>query len=74
MAFAGQDKVSAFNDEQPSAGYGVLNGMVTWDGGERLRIELHASNLLDRAYQAHLAGIKRVSGMDIAVGERIYGT
>jgi iron complex outermembrane receptor protein len=74
VAFAGQDKVSVYNDEEQSAGYGVLNGMVTWNGSERLRVELHASNLLNRAYQAHLAGVNRAGGMDIAVGERIYGT
>ena len=56
------------------AGYAVVNGLLTWNASSHLRLELQVSNLLDRTYQAHLAGINRVRDVDIPVGERIYGT
>jgi iron complex outermembrane receptor protein len=73
LAFDGQDKVSAYNGEQASAGYAVVNGLVTWNATEQIRFELQASNLLDSSYQAHLAGVNRARGGDMVVGERVFG-
>jgi iron complex outermembrane receptor protein len=74
VAFDRQDKVSEYNEEQPSAGYAVVNGLLAWNASPQLRLELQVSNLLNRTYQAHLAGINRVQDVDIPAGERIYGT
>ena len=72
IAYASQTKVSAFNNEQPSSGYGVINASVSWYPTKSIRLEAQISNMLDRAYQNHLAGINRVSGTDIEVGTSLY--
>ncbi len=73
IAYAGQDKVSAYNGELPTAGYAILNAMLTWSPWANTRLELKATNLFDRGYQDHLAGINRVREADIPVGTRLYG-
>ena len=73
IAYDGQDKVSAYNNEQPTAGYGIVNGMFTLNPGGSVRIELQGSNLFDRGYQNHLAGVNRVQNVDIPAGERLWG-
>jgi len=73
VAYDRQDRVSQVSGEQPSAGYAIVNGQLTWHALPSLRIELHANNVLDRGYQPHLAGVNRVSDVDIAVGERLWG-
>ena len=73
IGYAQQDKVSAFNGEQPSAGYGVLNASATWNPWEAVRLEGRVDNLFDRSYQNHLAGVNRVAGSDIPVGTKLYG-
>jgi hypothetical protein len=73
IGYAQQDKVSAFNGEQPSAGYGVLNASATWNPWETVRLEVRIDNLFDRSYQNHLVGVNRVVGSDIPVGSRLYG-
>ncbi len=73
VAFASQDKVSAYNDEQPTPGYGLVNLAFAWNPLASLRFEARVDNLLDKTYQDHVAGINRASGSDILVGERLYG-
>ncbi len=73
VAFARQDDVSEFNDEQPTAGYAIVNGMLTWNPVGRARLEFRAENLFDRGYQNHLAGINRVNDVDLPRGTRLYG-
>jgi iron complex outermembrane receptor protein len=73
IAYDGQDKVSAFNGEQPTPGYAIANGMLTWAPWENTRLELQAQNLFDRGYQNHLAGINRVMNAEIPAGTRLYG-
>jgi iron complex outermembrane receptor protein len=73
IAYSSQDKVSAFNDEQPTPGYALTNLELTWYPTESLRLEARVDNLFDRAYQDHVAGINRASGSDIPVGARLYG-
>ena len=63
----------AFNGEQPSAGYGLLNATLTWNPREFLRLEAQVDNLLDRSYQDHLAGVNRVRESAIPVGDRLFG-
>ena len=73
ISYDRQDKVSAYNDEQPTAGYSIVNGLFTWNPGRSVRIELQGSNLFDRGYQNHLAGVNRVQNVDIPAGERLWG-
>jgi len=73
VAYDRQDRVSAFNAEQPTPGYGIVNAAISWNAGRRIRIDVEASNLFDRGYQDHLAGVNRVSDVDILVGERLWG-
>ena len=73
IGYAQQDKVSSFNDEQPSAGYGILNMSAVWSPWQSIRLEARADNLFDRSYQNHLAGVNRVAGSDIPAGTRLYG-
>jgi len=73
IAYDGQNRVSAYNDEQPTAGYGIVNAAFSWNASRSIRIALEAVNLLDRGYQDHLAGVNRVRDVDIPVGERLWG-
>ena len=73
VAYARQDKVSAYNNESETPGYGIVNLQFNWRPIESLRLELQAWNLFDRAYQNHLSGINRVSGADFPAGVRLYG-
>ena len=73
VGYAKQDKVSSFNDEAPTPGYGIANTMLVWNPSEALRLEARVDNILDKAYQDHVAGINRANGSDIPVGARLYG-
>jgi len=73
VVYAKQDKVSSFNDEQPTPGYEIVNVAFAWNPLEALRVEARVENLLDESYQDHLAGINRAMGSDIPVGTRLYG-
>ncbi len=73
IGYAGQDKVSAYNGELPTAGYGIVNALATWAVGDAVRIDVEATNLFDRGYQDHLAGVNRVHNADIPAGERLWG-
>ena len=74
VGYAGQDDVSAYNDESTSAGYGIVNALWAWQPSELLQLEVQATNLLDKRYQAHTTGINRVADSDIPLGERLYGS
>ncbi len=73
VAYAKQDKVSVYNEEQQTPGYALVNAVVTWQPREALRVEARIENLLDKTYQDHVAGINRANGSDIPVGARLYG-
>ncbi len=73
IAYDRQDRVSAYNDEQATAGYGVVNAALSWNASRRVRLDFEASNLFDRGYQDYLAGVNRVSNVDIPPGERLWG-
>jgi len=72
VAAARQKKVSAYNDEQPSAGWGIVNlrGGVGLSGA--VDFSLGVENLFDKAYQDHLGGYNRVAGGDVPLGQRLY--
>ncbi|MGF1644249.1 MAG: TonB-dependent receptor domain-containing protein [Thiotrichales bacterium] len=65
-----QDRVAGYNDEQPSAGWAVLNLHTQWRHGA-WRIRGGLENLFDRDYHEHLSGINRVAGSDVAIGAAI---
>jgi len=73
VGYAKQEKVSTYNNEQPTPGYGLVNAALVWHPADALRLEARVDNLLDKAYQNHVAGINRASGSDIPVGTRLYG-
>jgi len=73
VGYAQQDKVSAYNDETATPGYGLMNLSLNLTPHQSLRLEMQVHNLFDKTYQDHLAGINRVNGSDIPVGERLYG-
>ncbi len=66
-----QNRVSDVQGEIPSPGYGLLNFRLAKVFMETLRVEVGVENLLDHRYADHLGGVNRVSGGDLAVGERI---
>jgi iron complex outermembrane receptor protein len=73
VAYDSQRKVAAFNDEQPTDGYEIVNAGLIWMPNPSLRIEARIDNIFDATYQDHLAGVNRAGGSDMAVGQRLYG-
>lgn len=73
--FAKQNKVSEYNSEASTSGYGLLHLSANYQINDDLQLRAGIDNLTDKRYQEHLAGYNRVAGNDdIAVGERLYGT
>ncbi len=68
-----QDDVSAFNNEPTSDGYAVVNLRTGYTFREYLHLDLSLGNLFNQNYADHLAGINRVLGSDVPVGQRIPG-
>jgi iron complex outermembrane receptor protein len=74
VVYDAQDKVSIYNSEQASSGYGLLNLRGQWQLNSGTRLGFGIDNALDRDYSEHLAGTNRVSGnADIAKGEHLPG-
>ncbi len=73
VMYSAQNKVSATNREQETAGYAVVNLSGSWQLNEQLQLAAGVDNLLDREYEDHLAGYNRVANPDIAIGERLPG-
>jgi iron complex outermembrane receptor protein len=73
VAYAKQNKASAYNEEAPTAGYALTNVAVTWEPNESFRLEARIDNLLDRLYQDHVAGTNRAAGSELPLGVRLYG-
>lgn len=70
---ARQDKVSAYNQEQPTSGYGVVNLRMRWQASKRLRLAAGVENLFDKVYYDHLGGINRVAASSVPVGGQLPG-
>ena len=68
---AKQDKVSATNNEQKTAGYGVVNLDAQYYASNDLTLRLGVDNIFDKNYQNHLGGYNRVKGSEIAVMSRL---
>lgn len=72
VAAARQTKVSAYNDEQPSAGWGIANLRGGISLNDAMDISLGVENMFDKAYQDHLGGYNRVADSDVPLRERLY--
>jgi iron complex outermembrane receptor protein len=74
IAYDRQDKVSAINNERESGGYAIWNISAEWQLNAAIMFSAAVENLLDKSYQEHLGGVNRVREVDIAVGDRVYGS
>ena len=70
---AKQNRVSATNSEQASAGYVLVNLLGDWQVRPGLSLSAGVENLFNRRYVDHLAGYNRVSASDVPVGACIPG-
>jgi iron complex outermembrane receptor protein len=71
VAYAKQDQVSDTNDEQETDAYQLLNLRGGVDIGRGLALSAGVENIFDSTARDHLAGLNRVTGSDVAVGERL---
>lgn len=70
---ARQNRISANNNEAPSAGYVLANISAYWLIREGVRLDLGIENLFDTYYLDHLAGYNRITGSDVPLGSRLPG-
>ena len=70
---ARQNRVAAYNGETETPGYGIVHLRTRWQATKSATLTAGVENLLDREYADHLSGVNRVTGSDVAVGERIPG-
>jgi len=68
-----QEQVSRYNGETPTPGYALLNLRVQLALHRNVHLTLALNNVFDQRYTDHLGGINRVTGSDVAVGDRIPG-
>ena len=73
VLYASQSKTASYNDEEKSAGYGLLNLYGQYQLSSDLRINAGIENLLDKDYVDHLTGYNRNGDSDIPVGDRLPG-
>lgn len=70
---ARQDDTSIYNGEPETPGYGLLHLQTGYRFSQHLLALVGVGNVFDEHYADHLGGINRVTGSDVAVGERIPG-
>lgn len=68
-----QTRVSDLHQERTSHSYALLHWHLDYQVSEQLALHAGVDNLFDRFYRDHLAGVYRVSGEEIAQGEKIPG-
>lgn len=73
VLYASQNKVSDFNQEEKTSGYGILNLSGSYRLTPQLILSGGVENLFDNRYEDHLAGYNRNGDSDIALGERLPG-
>jgi iron complex outermembrane receptor protein len=72
QAASRQDKVSAYNAEKETPGWGIVTLRGGFSLGEVFDVNLGIENAFDKAYQDHLGGYNRVRGSDVPTLERLY--
>jgi iron complex outermembrane receptor protein len=74
-AAARQNKVSAYNGETETGGWGILNLRGAYRFAKQGRVNFGVENLFDKYYADHLSGKNQVNnaalGGDLAVGQRL---
>ncbi len=70
---AEQTRVSVTNSEAPTDGYAIVNLFAGWTISENMFLNAGVENLLDEAYEDHLAGYNRIAGSDVSPGARLPG-
>ena len=73
LVYSAQNDVASFNNEQQTAGYGLINLNASYDLTAALAISGGIGNLFDKRYQDHLAGYNRNGNSDVTVGDRLFG-
>lgn len=68
---AAQKDISLTNQEQTSAGYGVMNVDAQYYVNNQLTLRFGVDNLLNKEYQNHLGGYNRVKGSDVTFMDRL---
>jgi iron complex outermembrane receptor protein len=71
VVVAAQNDVSSTNDEQKSAGYGIVNVDAQYYFNNSLTLRAGLDNLFDKEYQNHLGGYNRVKGGEVPVMDRL---
>lgn len=66
-----QVDVSVINNEQESAGYGVISFDTQYYLNSQITLRAGIDNILDHEYRNHLGGYNRVNSSDIAVMNRL---
>jgi iron complex outermembrane receptor protein len=72
LAASKQDKVSVYNNEKQTAGWGIFNLRGGFTSLGAFAVSLGVENILDKTYQDHLGGYNRVGGSDVPLRERLY--
>jgi iron complex outermembrane receptor protein len=72
VAASRQDRVAEYNNEQETAGWGIINLRAGIKLGNVVSLGLGVENLFDKAYQDHLGGYNRVIGSDVPLGQRLF--
>jgi iron complex outermembrane receptor protein len=70
-AFAEQDEVSETNEEEKTDSYQLLHLRAGMDIGRGLSLSAGVENIFDSTARDHLAGLNRVTGSDVGVGDRL---
>lgn len=73
VTYAKQDRVSATNLEQKTAGYTLINLSTSFRPSNDLEIGLGVNNLFDREHYDHLGAYNRAVNPDIALRARLPG-
>ena len=68
-----QSGTSRYNGEPETPGFALLQLETGYRFNRHLMALVGMENVLDEHYADHLGGINRVTGSDVAVGERIPG-
>ena len=68
---ASTDNVSVTNNEQTSAGYGLVNVDLQYYVNNQITLRAGIDNVFDKEYRNHLGGYNRVKGSDIAEMDRL---
>ena len=72
LAASKQDKVSAYNNEKATAGWGIASFRGGLSLGGNFDVSLGVENIFDKVFQDHLGGYNRVAGSDVLLRERLY--